>query len=257
MAAERPTVVIVPGAWTVPAAYRKLVDVLKAKSFDVRIPALPTNNGIRPPNSSFEADVAAVRAIVEPLVQDSKEVFMLMHSYGGSVGTNAVGGLAVKDRQAKNLPGGVVHLLYLSAYLLAKGQSVWKVVEKSGIMEEVRPHITFEEDGTWFLGNPIWAMYHDLDPADQEEQKSLLQIQNFSAVKGEVTYEAWRDIPSTYVYTPEDRCMPALYQDICIGNTKEAGIPLNVVVFENCAHSAYVKHPKEVADIVVKASKSD
>ncbi|KAK6858403.1 alpha/beta-hydrolase [Apiospora arundinis] len=51
MAAEATplTVVLVPGAWTAPVAYQKLVNILETKHFTVHIPALPTNDGHRPP----------------------------------------------------------------------------------------------------------------------------------------------------------------------------------------------------------------
>ena len=59
----------------------------------------------------------------------------------------------------------------------------------------------------------------------------------------------------TYVYTTEDRCVPPIYQDICISNAKEAGVPLDIEVL-NCAHSAYAKFPKELAALVTKITKS-
>ena len=252
MNSKFPIVVIVPGAWTSPAAYRKLRTALEAKSFTVHIPALPSNNGARPPNSSYDADVAAVRALVEPLVKEGNRVFMLMHSYGGAVGTDAIYGLAYKDRQAENLLGGVVHMLYLSAYLLAQGQSVWTIVEKSGMAKDIMEFLTINEDGTWLINDPVWGMYHDLDPADQDEQKAQIKPHNLSSLYGETKYEAWKDIPITYVRTTEDRCVPPIYQDLCLENAEKAGVPVNLEVF-NCAHSAYAKYPDEVTDLVIKA----
>ncbi|KAI9693525.1 MAG: hypothetical protein M1820_009177 [Bogoriella megaspora] len=255
MASKDPVVVIVPGAWTAPVAYRKLRSALEAKGFNVHIPALPTNNGVRPPNSSYEADVAAVHETLEPLVHDGHLVLMLMHSYGGAVGTDAAQGLARKEREARDLPGGIVHLVYLSAYLLSEGQSVWTIVEKSGIAQGQTGLVTIEEDGTWLPNNPISGMYHDLDEADQQEQKDQIKPHNLSSLYGVTKYEAWKDIPSTYVRTTEDRWVPPLFQDLCLENPKNAGVSVNEEVF-HCAHSAYAKYPNEVADIVVKALNS-
>ncbi|KAL7628309.1 hypothetical protein AAE478_002509 [Parahypoxylon ruwenzoriense] len=64
-------------------ALKQPIIVLVPESFTVHVPDLPTNNGVRPPNSSYEADVAAVRETIEPPVNDGNEVFMLMHIYGG------------------------------------------------------------------------------------------------------------------------------------------------------------------------------
>ncbi|KAI6083923.1 alpha/beta-hydrolase [Hypoxylon rubiginosum] len=252
MSSNQTVVVIVPGAWTPPAAYRKLADALKAKSLAVHIPALPTNNGARPPNSSHEADMAAVRDVVEPLVSQGNDVVMLMHSYGGAVGTNAVEGLARTDRQSKGLEGGVVHLVYLSAYLLAKGQSIMTILDLAGLTG--RDHlVTINEDGTWLPSDSVSSMYHDLDPDDQVEQSELVKPNNLACMYGQVKYEAWRDIPSTYVRTEQDLVVPPKFQDICLENAEKAGISVNIAVFD-CGHSAYAKYPIEVADIVVKAS---
>ncbi|KAI0387027.1 alpha/beta-hydrolase [Hypomontagnella monticulosa] len=253
MSSIKPAIVLVPGAWTPPSAYRKLVVALKAKSFAVHVPALPSNNGVRPPNSSHEADVVAVREVIQPLVDNGQEVIVFMHSYGGIVGTNAVEGFARRDRRIGGLPGGVVHLFYLSAYLLAKGQSIWTIVENVGVSLETNPVITFENDGTWFLNDPIAALCHDLDPEDQEEQKNLSTHHNMSCIKGKTTYEAWKDIPSTYIYTTEDRCVPPVFQDICLANAKEAQVDINIEVF-NCAHAAYAKYPDRLADLVAHIS---
>lgn len=72
---------------------------------------------------------------------------------------------------------------------------------------------------------------------------------------GEVAYEAWRDIPSTYVRTTADRWVPPVYQDICVANARDAGVPLSVEVF-HYGHSVYMKYPNEMADLVVKATES-
>ncbi|KAI1460962.1 alpha/beta-hydrolase [Annulohypoxylon moriforme] len=255
MAPKQPIVVLVPGAWSVPAMYNKLADALEAKAFTIHVPALPSNNGARPPNASHADDVAVVREVVKSDVDEGNDVFLIMHSYGGVVGTSAVEGLSRKDRQAKGLPGGVVHLLYLSAYLLAKGQSVWKVVEATGLEDEIRPHLIINEDGTWLPRDPVVAIFHDLEPADQEEQKGLVTVHNMACVHGEATYEAWKDIPSTYVRTTEDQCVMQPYQDFCVKNAEDAGVRLDVVSFE-CAHAAYVRFPEELAGLVVKASSS-
>lgn len=58
---------------------------------------------------------------------------MLMHSYGGAVGTDAMEGLKLPTRQAQGKAGGVIHLLYLCPYILPPGGSVWDVVEQAGV----------------------------------------------------------------------------------------------------------------------------
>lgn len=214
MHSKQPLLVLVPGAWTPPSAYHKLVTLLKNApyNFTVHSPALASNNGATPPNS-FEADVEAVRSAIEPLVTAGNDVVLIMHSYGGVVGSSSISGLTKKDRQDKALLGGICHLLYISAYMLAKGQSAWDIlVRAGGDTPERRTLVEFKDDGTWLPTDAISGLYHDLEPEDQEEQKVGIRPHFFSALLGKATYEPWRDVPSTYIYTEEDLWVPPSFQ---------------------------------------------
>ncbi|ROV88778.1 hypothetical protein VSDG_08968 [Cytospora chrysosperma] len=257
MSSTKPILVFVPGAWTPPQSYHKLVSLLESApyKYTVHVPALASNNGAQPPNT-FEADVAGVRAVVEPLVAAGSEVVMLMHSYGGAVGSSAIAGLSRKERAAGGLPGGVAHLVYISAYMLAEGQSPWDVVvQGGGDTPERHALVELRDDGTWLPRDAVWGLYHDLEPEDQQEQSAGIRPHFLMSLMGKATYEAWRDVPSTYVYTAEDRWVPPAFQDICLANAKNAGVHVDVHKF-NCAHSAYIKHRDEIAAIVAKATGS-
>lgn len=214
MPSKQPLIVLVPGAWTPPSAYHKLVTLLENApyNFTVHSPALASNNGATPPNS-FEADVEAVRSVVEPLVTAGNDVVLIMHSYGGVVGSSSIAGLTKKDRQTSGLPGGISHLFYISAYMLAKGQSVWDVVvQAGGDTPERRALVEFKDDGTWLPIDAVSGLYHDLEPEDQGEQKAGVRPHFFAAVLGKAIYEPWRDVPSTYIYTEQDVWVPPSFQ---------------------------------------------
>lgn len=215
MPASKPVIVLVPGAWTPPTAYHKLVDILRSTPYNytVHSPSLASNNGAVAPNT-FESDVEVVRSAVEPLVTAGEEVVLVMHSYGGVVGSSAASkDLTKKERQAAGLPGEISHLIYISAYLLAKNQSAWDVlVEAGGDTPERRTLVKFKDDGTWMPTDAVSGLYHDLDPEDQEEQAGGLRPHNFTALLGKATHEPWRDVPSTYVYSSEDRWVPPSFQ---------------------------------------------
>lgn len=214
MSSPKPTIVFVTGAWTPPKAYHKLVSILESTpyNFTVHTPALASNNGATTPNT-FEADVEGVRAAIEPLVAAGDDVLLMMHSYGGVVGSSAAAGLTKKARQAQGQPGGVSHLFYISAYLLARDQSAWDVlVQAGGDTPERRTLVEFSDDGTWLPTDAVSGLYHDLAPEDQEEQTAGIRPHNFVALMGKATGEPWREVPSTYIYTSEDRWMPPSFQ---------------------------------------------
>ncbi|KAI1120307.1 Alpha/beta hydrolase fold-1 [Nemania abortiva] len=250
--AKPPTVVLVPGAWTAPAAYSKLVSALERKSFNVHVPALPTNDGARPPDSAFDGDIQAVCEVVQPLVHEGQEVIMLMHSYGGIAGTSALKGLTRKDRQAKSLPGGVVHLIYVAAFMLGLEQNIRTVVRAVGLPGR-DSLVQFAEDGTWFPIDPVWLLYFDLAPADQEEQTKLLKWGNAAILAGNTTYEAWRDVPTLYVRSTEDRWLPPEFQDFCLANAEKAGVSVSVSVLKS-GHSPYVNFADEIAEMTFRVA---
>ena len=114
--AAKPALVIVHGAWHVPAHYQEIADQLRRKGFeDVHCPRLPsaTETLPLPATANLERDTAAIKSVIKQLVESGQYVIVLMHSYGGVVGTNALDSLLAPQRKALNLPGGVIHIIYM------------------------------------------------------------------------------------------------------------------------------------------------
>ncbi|KAI0446176.1 Alpha/beta hydrolase fold-1 [Xylaria telfairii] len=252
MSANNPTIVLVPGAWTAPIAYHKLVTALEVKSFNVHVPALPTNNGDRPPHSTSDGDVQAVRQVVQQLVHEGKEVIMLMHSYGGIAGTSALEGLTRKDLQGKGQPGGVVHLIYLAAFMLGLQQNIRTVVQAVNLPGR-NSLVQFADDGTWFPIDPVWLLYQDLAPEDQQEQTKLLKWGNSVILTANTTYEAWKDVPTLYIRSTEDHWLPPEFQDFCLNNADNSGASISVSALRS-GHSPYVKFAEEIAQMTSQVS---
>lgn len=62
------------------------------------------------------------------LVTEGKEVIVVMHSYSGIPGTESIKGFARKDLAAQGRKGGVVGLVYITAFLVAAGGSVASIL---------------------------------------------------------------------------------------------------------------------------------
>lgn len=141
MSPTKPTIVIVPGAWQLISVFVPFADLLKTKGFDTEIVDMPSVGGTQLPLTGLAEDIAAVRAVVQPLVEAGREVVLLTHSAGGVSGGGAVKGLDVGTRREAGLPGGVVRVIYMAAFMVPKGSSLlqmlggkpapWMVVEVS------------------------------------------------------------------------------------------------------------------------------
>lgn len=82
---SKPTLVLVPGSWHTIDTWNKVVKIMEAKGLKCVPVALPSTNGSR--NIGFEDDVAAVRTAIVQELDSRKDVVLVVHSYGGQVGT--------------------------------------------------------------------------------------------------------------------------------------------------------------------------
>lgn len=124
-----PTIILVQGSFQIPQVYETLVQGLVARGYPTIHPQLPScSNTESPefPQLSLVDDALAVRTeLTRQIEYEEKNVVVVMHSYGGLVGSEAITEeLSYPKRHAQGLPGGVIHLFFYSAFLLNEGQSV-------------------------------------------------------------------------------------------------------------------------------------
>jgi alpha-beta hydrolase superfamily lysophospholipase len=120
----KPSVLIVHGAWHTPAHYQEVVNHLKQNGFeDTHCPRLPSATEILPllATANLKGDTAAIHSAIKSLVDLARNVLVLMHSYGGVVGTNALDSLLAPQRKALGLQGGVIHIIYMAAFVQPAG----------------------------------------------------------------------------------------------------------------------------------------
>ena len=106
-------------------------------------------NGARPPKADLTTDTALIREYVENLIKAGQTVIaiiIIMHSYGGQVGTNALYDLGVGSRAQKSMTGGVSHLIYMCSFALPEGGSMIAKVREFG-NEDLLPQV-FDIAGT-------------------------------------------------------------------------------------------------------------
>jgi len=125
---EKPTIFIIQGAYHLPLPYEALFEGLKSRGYPTVHPRIPSGTDIGPTSApvSILDDALAVRRELIRLIEDeSKTVVVVMHSYGGVVGGEAVlHELSFASRAAKGLKGGVIHFFFFSAFTLDIGQSI-------------------------------------------------------------------------------------------------------------------------------------
>ncbi|KAL3444150.1 alpha/beta-hydrolase [Aspergillus insuetus] len=245
------TIVLIPGAWHTPAHYSEFTTALRALGHEVHVPRLPSLNGARPPNADLETDSDLIRTYVESLASAGRLITVLMHSYGGQVGTNALEGLGAKTRVAQGLPGGVVGLVYIAAAALTEGRSMRDFVVEHGHGHLLDLAFNFAEDRTCVSADPkMLVVGAGRSDADTDAYIATLQRWNGNGFDGKLSACAWRDIRNVgYVHATLDMTMPLDYQKDYVQILRDGGCTVRTWELET-GHCPTFTMFEEVARIV-------
>lgn len=122
MTSQKPAIVIAHGAWHVPAHYEPMAKPLREAGYEVIVPKHQSIGRDSDPGNALQKDAAAVADILRQQLSSGKDVILVMHSYGGISGSDAVGMLYEGQNGAPG-PGRLLRLVYLAAHILPKGEA--------------------------------------------------------------------------------------------------------------------------------------
>ncbi|THY39384.1 hypothetical protein D6C97_10340 [Aureobasidium pullulans] len=117
---SKPSIVLVPGAWHVPAHFNQVIEKLEDQEYICLGVSLPTNT--RNPSVDgrllgIEDDVAAIRAAVMSQLDTGNDVVVVTHSYSSIPGTAALTGLNLEARKTAGKSNGVVGIAIMNNQL--------------------------------------------------------------------------------------------------------------------------------------------
>lgn len=112
----KPAILIVPGSFFSSDIYDVIVEDLRARGYEALAADLPSASRLPPQEPATMAeDAAHFHGIASSLADEGKEIILVAHSYGGIPGTESAKGLAIADRKAAGLKGGIVRIVYLTS----------------------------------------------------------------------------------------------------------------------------------------------
>ncbi|KAL3436394.1 alpha/beta-hydrolase [Aspergillus tetrazonus] len=220
-----PTIVLVHGAWHTPYYYRPYITALQKHGFVVHCPRLPSSINI-----------------IESLVNGGKYVLMVMHSYGGLVGANAIKGLSRAEHQRSRQPGGVIHLLYLCTYLLMAGETVWGKVEAFGYASIWPQFMDDTLDSTTIPKDPELSFYGGIN-------KQIIK----SDLVPHLVCAPLSSLPAMYVFTQQDYAVPREFQNQMVSRARGHGISLCTEDY-NTSHSIFLTRTAEMVQAAERAA---
>lgn len=77
--------------------------------------------GAVPAKYDFTEDVEAIRECAARLVEAGDDTVVVLHSYSGLPGGEALKGLGKAEREKQGLKGGVIRLVYIMSWIVPEG----------------------------------------------------------------------------------------------------------------------------------------
>jgi pimeloyl-ACP methyl ester carboxylesterase len=219
-------VVLVHGGFVDGSGWQGVYEVLKKDGFTVSI--------VQNPTISLADDVAVTKRII---AAQNGPVILVGHSYGGVVITEA-------GNDSK-----VAGLVYITAFAPDRGESVSSLIKNPPPGAPVPP-IMPPQDGFLFLDRSKFRASFAAD-VNQDAAAFMADSQvpwGVEALSGAVSDPAWKNKPSWYLVSTEDKMIPP---DAQRAMSKRAG---STVIEVKGSHAVYVSQPHAVADLIVKAA---
>ncbi|KAH8589760.1 Alpha/beta hydrolase fold-1 [Bisporella sp. PMI_857] len=245
VSSEKPTILFVPGAWHLPAGFDTVREQLKALGYPTEAVAHPSI-GAEPPTKNLSDDTANLRATLETLADEGKRIVVVTHSYGGVVGSCAVEDAGFAQRASAGKKGGVIMLIYMTAFVLPKDTSLLDALGGNWLpwMKVSGDYCRAAEDGADIF-------YHDLSTADQQKWIAQLKHTPTAVFSGKSTYEPWNYMPCMYIFCDNDRAIPPVVQE---GMASLMGSDITTFRIAS-SHSPFLSMPHELVEGIELAVK--
>lgn len=232
--AEKPTVVLVHGAFADASSWNGVVQILEKDGY----PVVAAANPLRGVKSDATSISNLIASIAHPVV-------LVGHSYGGNVITEAA-----NDRP------NVKALVYVSAFAPETGETVAGLAGKfpgSTLGPTLAPAVALADGGKDLYIQQ--DKFHDQFAADVPAPQAALMAATQRPVTEAALNEkagnpAWKHIASWYIYGDKDKNIPPQAMAFMAkrANAKEAE------VIQGASHVVMVSHPEAVARLIEKAA---
>ncbi|EJM13356.1 putative hydrolase or acyltransferase of alpha/beta superfamily [Pseudomonas sp. GM18] len=231
---EKPTVVLVHGAFADASSWNGVVKILEKDGY----PVVAAANPLR----SVKSDGAAVSALLAGI---KSPVVLVGHSYGGNV-----------ISEAANDHANVKALVYVAAFAPEAGETVAGLAGKfpgSTLGPALAVPVALADGGKDLYIQQ--DKFHDQFAADVPAAQAALMAATQRPVTEAALNEqsgtpAWKHIPSWYIYGDKDKNIPPQAMEF-MAKRAEAKV---VKVVKGASHVVMVSNPEPVARLIEKAA---
>jgi pimeloyl-ACP methyl ester carboxylesterase len=226
---EKPSIVLVHGAWADGSCWSAVIESLQAEGYTVVAPQFP--------ETSLADDVARLRQVLR---RQNGPTIVVGHSYGGQIMT-ALG----------TDSSGVEALVYIAAFGLDEGESLAALLG-GGPPTPALAHLIVDEQGFAWLPEEdfVGQFAADVDPLKAKVLCAVQQGLSMSTFEDVMGVPAWKSHPSWYLVATNDAAIPPdaerMFAQRMGAHTVEV----------SSSHLAMVSHPAEVVELIQAAADS-
>ncbi|KAL8628151.1 hypothetical protein Q9189_006128 [Teloschistes chrysophthalmus] len=244
----KPTIILVPGGWQSPTIFSLILPALERFGYSVVPISLPSTT-TDPAVSSFAPDVDAVRNVVTSCLAVGKDVVMIMHSYGGLVGCEALKEMDMEEQEKRQKEGAtevsagtlrrgrVLRLGFLAGLVFPVGRST---LSPTFAADKKVKGFTCVDD-LISVTDGARRFFNDLPPDEGEVWAGRLRKHSRLAFTSPLTHRAYDHHPSSYLLCTRDNAIPLRQQRQMV---TAAGIT-DLTVVES-GHCPQVSRPGDV-----------
>lgn len=244
--AKKPTFVLVHGGRHGGWSWQRVADKLRAEGHAVYAPTL-TGLGDRAhlasPEIGLDTHVKDLVAVFE--FEDLTDVVLVMHSYGGMVGSGAMEEIGARVRS----------VVFLDAVMPRSGESVLDL-QPAGREERIRGTVDREGDG-WLVPASDASYWGIIDPDDLAWVNPRITAQPFKTYTdrlGEVT-RIW-ETPAVFILCQNAEGVAHIDSARSLERSK-AGDPNFELWTLVASHDAMVTHTEDVSRMLLAAAERD
>ncbi|KAF7360669.1 hypothetical protein MVEN_00798600 [Mycena venus] len=230
----KPTIIVIPGSFSLLYAYDPIVSGLEAYGYAV--------HGVELETVGRRADLPTA---------PGKDVVLVAHSYGGLVACEAAKGLAKSVREKEGKEGGIVRIVFVTSVVPRAGQSL------SDVTGQVPVDYVGFEDGYLMITDPAKCApisFSNLPPDEALAWARGLSTHSAISFSQPLTYAAYKDIPTSYLFCEEDKLVTPEQQNKIIAGLESEMDGKSVERHSIKAdHAINVSQPNAVVAVVRKA----
>ncbi|KAG9236742.1 hypothetical protein BJ875DRAFT_503149 [Amylocarpus encephaloides] len=249
----KPSVIFVPGSFSIPEHYDPIFEAVRFKGVNIRgiqLPSACAKPEGAPP--TMYDDAAFIASEVQKEVDQDKDVILIPHSYGGVPTSESTKGLSKKEREAEGKKGGIIRLAYLTCLVPPVGKSAGEMLLE--VPSESKLELKIDENGWMYHDRPDLTAaiaFSDLLPSEGEDFVRKFVQHSAPSFAGELTHPGYKDIPASWLFCARDKCIPARNQQEAIGLIERvSGRRVDVTRIE-ADHVPNASQPQLVIDWIV------